>query len=172
MKLIKWIFKSSILFFGLGGIFAMAQEIKIGDTVPELVGTTETGDKIELKTLMSKGKVLVYFYPKADTPGCTAQACSLRDAYVALQKKGVEILGVSTDSTDDLKKFKAKYRLPFYLISDTEKKWAKAFSVSTMFGFTSRQAFLIEDSKIAWLDRSASTDKQAQDVLEYLDSKK
>jgi peroxiredoxin Q/BCP len=147
-------------------------KLEVGSPAPTLKGQTDGADWIELSKLYERGLVLVYFYPKADTPGCTAQACSLRDSYVELQKSGVEILGVSTDSVDDLKKFKSKHRLPFYLISDSEKAWAKAFGVPTTFGFTARQAFLIEKSKIVWMDRSASTDKQAEDVLLFLKNRK
>jgi peroxiredoxin Q/BCP len=174
MSFLKKLFLVQGALIGSASFFSQkvnAQEIKVGDPAPVLTGVTHSGESLELKSLTSKGKVLVYFYPKADTPGCTAQACSLRDSYVELQKKGVEILGVSTDGVEDLKKFRAKHRLPFFLISDKEKKWAQAFSVSTMFGFTSRQAFLIEDSKITWIDRTASTDKQAKDVLEVLNSR-
>ena len=96
---------------------------------------------------------LVYFFPKADTPGCTSQACSLRDSFAVLTKKNVMVLGVSTDDQDDLKAFKAKYKVPFDFISDKKREWAKAFDVSLTLGFASRQSFLIQDQKIIWLDK-------------------
>lgn len=175
---VKFGFKKKFFFEGvivmsllnfLGIQRSAGSELKIGDSAPTLEGKKETGETVKLKDFTQKGMVLVYFYPKADTPGCTAQACSLRDSYAVLQDKGVTIFGVSTDSVESQKKFKEKYRLPFALIADTEKTWAKGFGVSTTFGFTSRQAFLIRDDKIVWLDRSASTKEQAQDVLKFLE---
>ncbi len=142
-------------------------ELKIGDPLPLLKGTNQENKTVELKTFNEK-YILVYFYPKADTPGCTKQACSLRDSYVILQKKGVKILGVSTDKPEDQKAFKEKYKLPFDLIADTDQKWAKAFNVSVTMGFASRQAFLFKDGMLVWFDTSAATDKQAEEVLDFL----
>src|SRR5690606_4019941 len=101
-----------------------------------------------------------------------AQACSLRDSYAKLQDEGVSVLGVSTDNAETQKSFKEKNKLPFTLIADTDAKIAKAFEVSTFMSLASRQAFLIVDGKIAWLDRKASTSKQADDVLEVLEKLK
>lgn len=144
--------------------------IEVGSPAPQVSGVTDEGQNLELASLYKKGFTLVYFYPKADTPGCTKQACSLRDSYQQLQEKGVQILGVSTDSVADQKAFKNKFRLPFTLIADENKEWAKAFGVPVTLGFASRQAFLMKDGKVVWLDRTASTAKQADDVLAYLAS--
>ena len=166
-KLIKWgIFMSFLQFFGIQK--SIGAELKIGDPAPVVSGVRETGEKVNLSDFSQKGKVLVYFYPKADTPGCTAQACSLRDSYAALLEKGITIFGVSTDNVETQKKFKEKYRLPFALIADTDKKWTQGFGVPTTFGFTARQAFLVDGGKIVWLDRSASTKEQATDVLKFI----
>lgn len=146
-------------------------QIVVGSTVDNLKGTNEEGKSVELNQLMKDSKVLVYFYPKADTPGCTAQACSLRDNYAKIEKLGVKIIGVSTDSPADQLKFKQKHSLPFTLIADQKKEWAKAFDVPVNFGFASRQAFLLEKNKIIWLDRSASTSEQAADVIKFLEVK-
>jgi len=117
-----------------------------------------------------KDFVLVYFYPKAGTPGCTAQACSLRDDYEELSKEGVHVIGVSTDSVASQKKFQDKNKLPFTLLADPEAKVVKAFGVSTipLLGFSSRQAFLIKDGKVVWRDSKASTKEQAADVMKFL----
>lgn len=141
-------------------------ELKVGDPAPQISAMNEDGQPTTLS--YESEYTLVYFYPKADTPGCTAQACSLRDAYSELTEKGVVIYGVSADNVATQKKFKDKYRLPFKLLADTNKKVAQAFGVPVRLGFTSRQAFLIHGGKIVWLDRSASTKKQAQDILEFL----
>ena len=111
---------------------------------------------------------LVYFYPKADTPGCTAQGCSLRDSYEGLQEKGVAVIGVSIDSVEDQKAFKEKYHLPFTLIADLDKTVVKAFGVPALMGFAKRQAFLIKGGKIVWADYSAATSEQAADVLKVI----
>jgi len=91
--------------------------------------------------------VLVYFYPKADTPGCTAQACSLRDAYTDLLQEGVTVIGVSHDSPAAQKNSRKSTISRFSLIADTDGAVAKAFQVPTVVGFTKRQAFLIRDGK-------------------------
>lgn len=135
---------------------------------PVLQTMDQDGQPVDLAKLYEQGPVVVYFYPKADTPGCTAQACSLRDSYQELTDKGVTVVGVSTDDAESQKAFKAKYNLPFILVPDTEKKVLEAFGVSSVAGLSSRQAFLIKGGKIVWHDASASTDKQAEDVLKQL----
>lgn len=154
------------LFVGSQGL---AAELKVGDPAPSVSALNHDGQEVNLSEQYGAGYVMVYFYPKADTPGCTAQACSLRDSYEELsKKKGVKVFGVSTDSVKAQKAFKDKYNLPFTLLADTEKKVANAFGVSVTMGFTSRQAFLIKDGKVVWLDRKASTKEQAADVLKVL----
>jgi peroxiredoxin Q/BCP len=156
-----FLFAMSLLtFLGLKS----AQALPVGAPAPTLQATNQDGERLNLGEYYRKGLVLVYFYPKADTPGCTAQACSLRDAYVDLLQDGVTVIGVSQDSPAAQKRFQAKYHLPFCLIADQDGAVAKAFQVPTMLGFTKRQAFLIRDGRIVWADFSASTDKQADDV--------
>jgi peroxiredoxin Q/BCP len=166
MKYLNLLSIFSILFLNLA-----SAEINIGSQILNISGTTEEGIKINLHDVNPKGKTLVYFYPKADTPGCTLQACSLRDQYAKIQKLGIEVIGVSTDSVSDQKAFKQKYRLPFTLIADTTQAWAKAFKVPVTMGFTKRQAFLIQDKTVIWFDRTASTDKQAEDIINFLEKK-
>ena len=125
---------------------------------------------MDFAALYAKGPTLVYFYPKADTPGCTAQACSLRDSYEKLTDKGVTVVGVSVDDQAAQKAFQAKYNLPFILVPDVEGKVLEAFGVSKMGGLSTRQAFLIKGGQIVWHDASASTSKQAEDVLQQLDN--
>jgi len=155
------------------GIFtstAKAAELKVGDATPQVKSVDQNKAPVDLGAETQTGYTLVYFYPKADTPGCTAQACSLRDHYDVLTKKGVKVYGVSTDSPEDQLKFKEKHRLPFPLIADEDKTVLKAFGVSSTMGFASRQAFLMKDGKVVWIDRSASTKEQADDVLKVLES--
>jgi thioredoxin-dependent peroxiredoxin len=150
--------------------FSQAEPLNVGDAAPKLSATTETGATLNLADVYAKGYTLVYFYPKADTPGCTAQGCSLRDAYAELGKQGVTVIGVSTDSVESQKKFKEKYNLPFTLLADTDKKVMEGFGqTGGMMGFASRQAFLInKEGKIVWRDLKASTKQQADDVLAAL----
>lgn len=162
---------SLLMLSALFSLFAKADPIKVGDTAPEVVGTTHTGDTLNLRDLYHTHEyTLVYFYPKADTPGCTKQGCSLRDAYAELTKLGVAVVGVSTDSVEAQKAFREKYKLPFTLIADREHKVIDAFGVPLMpaVGFAKRQAFLIKRGKVIWADLSASTEKQAEDVIKVL----
>jgi peroxiredoxin Q/BCP len=144
-------------------------KLKIGDPVPQVEAQDQDGRLVNLAEAAGSGYFLVYFYPKAFTPGCTAQACSLRDAYGELQSKGVKIVGVSLDSVDSQKRFRQQESLPFELLSDRDKKVTGAFGVPIIVNsFASRQAYLFKDGKLIWMDTKASTDKQAQDVLAVL----
>lgn len=140
-------------------------ELALGDAIPSLKVKTQESEVIDLAEEAKAGWTLVYFYPKADTPGCTKQACSLRDAYQTLGEKGVKVFGVSTDSVEAQKKFAEKYDLPFTLLADKSKKVVKAFGVPADLGFAKRQAFLFQDGKLVWRDLKASTTEQAADVL-------
>ena len=100
----------------------------IGDKIPSLLGLNEKGEEVKASDFAGK-KLVLYFYPKDSTAGCTAEACSLRDHYDELQKAGYEVLGVSVDSDKSHQKFIDKNNLPFNLIADTEKKLVEAFGV-------------------------------------------
>ena len=122
-----------------------AVPLNVGDPAPVVTGTTETGADLNLADAYKQQPyTLVYFYPKAFTGGCTAQGCSLRDAYEKLSKKGVAVIGVSTDDVATQKKFKAAEKFPFTLVADTDKKVMKAFGQNGVM-FASRQAYLIHD---------------------------
>jgi peroxiredoxin Q/BCP len=150
-------------------LFAAGKEkLKVGDQAPLASASNQKGELVNLEEVYKKGWVLLYFYPKADTPGCTAQACSLRDRYQTLQDEGIYILGVSTDSQESQKKFKEKYQLPFDLLADTKKEVINAFQIPSLMGFTKREAFLVHNGIIVWLDESASTKEQAEDILHAL----
>src|ERR1035437_5702568 len=137
--------------------FAKAESLALGAAAPAISGTTETGETLDFATVYKKGFTLVYFFPKADTPGCTAQGCSLRDAYEDLAKHGVIVIGVSTDTVAAQKEFKEKYHFPFTLIADADKKVMHAFGQDGIM-FASRQTFLIDKSgKVVWRDLKAST---------------
>ena len=148
--------------------FLDAASLNVGDPAPAVTALTETGTELNLADVYKQQPyTLVYFYPKAFTPGCTAQGCSLRDAYIKLSKAGVAVIGVSTDSVEKQKEFKAAEKFPFTLLADTDKKVMKAFGQSGIF-FASRQAYLIHDGKIVYADHKGSTKQQAQDILGFL----
>lgn len=94
--------------------------MKIGDKVPEILGVNEDGKTVKISDYKGR-KVVLYFYPKDNTPGCTAEACSLRDNYGSLKEQGYEVVGVSADSQTSHQRFKEKQQLPFTLISDADK---------------------------------------------------
>ncbi len=102
--------------------------LQAGDKAPDFSGVDENGKRVSLKDLKGS-KVVLYFYPKDNTTGCTAEACDFRDSYSRLKKKGVVLLGVSPDSEKSHQNFKTKYDLPFPLIADTEKTIANAYDV-------------------------------------------
>jgi peroxiredoxin Q/BCP len=147
------------------GVTASGKPLDVGDAAPDVVSRDQRGNDVRLADLYGDGFTLIYFYPKADTPGCTAQACSLRDGFAPLQERGVRVVGVSADSPESQRRFAEKYRLPFILLADRERVVAKAFGVPLMLGMTRRQSFLIKGGRIVWRDLGASTSTQAQDVL-------
>jgi thioredoxin-dependent peroxiredoxin len=145
-------------------------QLKVGDSAPATSGITDTGEKINLADVYSKQPyTLVYFYPKADTPGCTAQGCSLRDGYEALTQKGVAVIGVSHDDVAAQKAFKEKYHLPFTLVADTDDSVMTAFGVPTYpGGMAHRSAYLIKGGKVVYTDYKGTTKTQAQAILDVL----
>lgn len=147
---------------------AQSAPLPLGAALPTVAQKNQDDQLVKLAEVGAAGYLLVYFYPKADTPGCTKQACSLRDSYVALTERGVKIYGVSMDKVKSQKAFKDKYKLPFDLLADADGTVVDAFGVPKTMGFSKRQAFLFKDGKLVWSDMSASTEEQAADVLKFL----
>ena len=152
------------------GLTTPAGALKVGDEAPRISARDQNGAEIQMADLYAQGPVLIYFYPKADTPGCTAQACSLRDAFPDFQSEGIRIVGVSGDSVEGQKKFAQKYDLPFTLLADEAGKVAKVFGVPTVMGIAKRQSFIVVDGKIAWIVESAKTGDHASEVKSALAS--
>jgi thioredoxin-dependent peroxiredoxin len=152
----------------------IAEPLAVGAAAPVVTGLTDAGQPLDLGAVYSKGYTLVYFFPKADTPGCTAEGCSLRDAYQDLSDKGVTVIGVSADDVPAQKAFKEKYHFPFTLLADKGRTVINAFGVPVrevpVAGtFAARQSFLVnKEGKIVWRDLKASTKEQAADVLKAL----
>jgi peroxiredoxin Q/BCP len=151
-------------------------QLKIGDRAPDFSFTDPEGKMVSLKDFKGK-KLILYFYPKDDTPGCTAEACNLRDNYQILLKKGFAILGVSADSEQSHKKFIEKYVLPFPLIADKDKKIIKAYGAwgpknlyGKVYDGIIRTTFVIsEDGKIEHIFNKVDTKNHTDQILEALE---
>jgi thioredoxin-dependent peroxiredoxin len=153
--------------------------MNINDKAPDFTVQDENGKEISLKDL--KGKtVVLYFYPRADTPGCTIEACNFRDTFKQMQKTGAVLLGVSPDTPKAQKKFQEKFKLPFSLLADADKKLAIAFDVlkeKNMYGKkvmgVVRTTFIIgPDGKIQHIFPRVKPEGHAEEVLAYLKESK
>ena len=153
-------------------------KLKVGDPAPAFTAKTTDGSTVSLKDYRGK-KLIMYFYPMDDTPGCTAQACSLRDANKDIAAKGAAILGVSTQDEASHQKFTSKYKLNFPLLADTDKSIGKAYgtigsggllsAVKAMAGMADRVTFIIDEKgKIAHVIDAPNTQNHAEDVLALL----
>ena len=167
---------SFLLIFQIGfslQVFSQNSEVvKKGTVAPDFSGKDQNGNTVSLTQYRGK-KVVLYFYPKDGTPGCTAEACSLRDNYDSLTKAGYVILGVSTDDQGSHKDFKAKYNLPFTLIADTDTSITKRYGVwvekekdGQKYWGTARTTFIIDEKGIVSdkIDK-VDTKEHAQQIL-------
>ena len=161
-----------ILTMNLFSLFARAEPLTVGVPAPQVTALDQDAQPIVFSDIYGKGITLVYFYPKAETPGCTKEACSLRDAFATLHGNGLQILGVSRDTPEAQRKFKERQYLPFTLIADTDGKVAEAFHVPMipLIGVPMRQSFIIKDGKIAWVSLNAETSGAAKEVQAAIDS--
>jgi len=146
----------------------MEINVKVGDTAPNFYGLTSDGSK--LTDFRGRKNVVLYFYPKDDTPGCTKEACSFRDNLKAIREMGSEIVGISVDDVASHKKFAEKYHLPFPLVSDPDKKIATAYGVlrdpPTM---TNRVTFIIDkNGKIANIFPKVDVTQHTEEVVAAL----
>lgn len=140
-------------------------ELAVGKPAPAFKAKAHDGTDIDLAALKGK-KVVLYFYPKDETPGCTKEACSFRDAWTDLAKTGVVLVGVSTDTLESHTKFAEHHKLPFHLISDENGSIAKAYGVPNNGGFLGRQTFVIgKDGNLEKIYRSVDVTKHASEIL-------
>ncbi len=147
----------------------------VNDKAPEFTLPDQNGKDISLKDFRGKNVVL-YFYPRADTPGCTIEACEFRDSYKKIQKTGAVLLGISPDTPKDQKKFEEKFDLPFTLLGDAEKKVANLYGVykeKNMYGKkvmgVARTTFIIgPDGKIKHVFQKVKPEGHADEVLAEL----
>lgn len=126
-------------------IMQAATSVQIGSRAPEFTSLSTSGDVVKLNNYRGK-KVVLYFYPKDDTPGCTVEACGLRDQYQKIRDLGAEILGVSTDNVASHQHFTQKFNLPFQLVADSDKSITKAYDVlNPQSGMARRVTFIIDE---------------------------
>jgi peroxiredoxin Q/BCP len=123
--------------------------LQVGDRAPDFTLTSATGETVSLGDFRGKKPVVVYFYPKDDTPGCTAESCAFRDSYQVFQDLGAEVIGISGDSVDSHRQFAQKYQLPFILLSDSQNTVRKQFGVpATLFVLPGRVTYVIDKEGI------------------------
>lgn len=151
--------------------------VKIGEAIENFKGIDQNGNTIELSDYKGR-KLIIFFYPKASTPGCTAEACSLRDEYSVLKEKGYELLGVSADSVSKQMNFATKNNLPFPLITDEDKKIIKQFGVwgekkfmGRTFDGILRKTFIVNESQIlTHIIEKVQTKSHAQQIMQVIEN--
>ena len=126
----------------------MSKVLNVGDSAPDFKAETYGGEMVRLSDYYNDNVVALYFYPKDNTPGCTKEACSLRDGMKELKELGVQVLGVSTDGVKAHENFKNKYNLNFPLISDKSKEIINLYGVKSAFGSAKRETFLIDKNGV------------------------
>ncbi len=149
--------------------------IEVGNKAPDFTLTDQDGNLHKLSDYRGK-KLVLYFYPRDDTPGCTKEACSFRDNFSVLKKKGIEVLGVSADDESSHTKFREKYKLPFNLLTDTDKEVIEKYGVwveKNMYGKKkwgiARKTFLIDgEGRISHIFNKVKTEIHADEVLDKL----
>jgi len=164
-----WLAINIALFLGVGGVYGQsATKPAAGDPAPLISGRTQDGKTWKLADLVGKKVVLLYFYPKDETPGCTKEACGLRDRMGDLRKANVEVIGVSFDSAESHQKFIARHNLNFTLLTDTDGKIADAYGVRVAGKNVARRvSFLIgKDGKILHVTDTPSADTHLTEMSE------
>ena len=147
------------------GLAKEGQPLEVGAPAPDVPVHDEHGNQIKLSDFYRDGYTLIFFYPKANTSGCTKQACSLRDGLVDLKAHNVRVIGVSRDTTEAQLLFQQKNHLSYTLLADEDHAISNAFGVPLILGMTARQSFLIHEGVIVWRDLDATTTTHADDVL-------
>jgi peroxiredoxin Q/BCP len=162
LLIIAFILGSSVIFQNCGG---NAENLSVGNLAPDFTLQDAEGNNFSLSDYSGKSPVVIYFYPKAGTPGCTKQACGIRDSFDKFKEKGIVILGISVDSKESIKEFISDNNLNFPLLSDENKEVSKAFGVLNNIGLNSRISFIIDkQGKIANILRDVDVETHADDV--------
>jgi thioredoxin-dependent peroxiredoxin len=125
----------------------LGKQIKVGDVAPEFILCSQSGDAFNLREVLGKKEIVLYFYPKDNTPGCTTEAKAFRDSYEVFKDMGAEVIGVSSDSVDSHQDFAAKCDIPFIILSDVGGEVRKRYGVPSSLGlFPGRVTYVIEES--------------------------
>ena len=162
LLIIAFILGSSVIFQNCGG---NAENLSVGNLAPDFTLQDSEGNNFSLSDYSGKSPVVIYFYPKAGTPGCTKQACGIRDSFDKFKQKGIVILGISVDSKESIKEFISDNNLNFPLLSDENKEVSKAYGVLNNIGLNSRISFIIDkQGKIANILRDVDVETHADDV--------
>lgn len=159
--------------FAMLGLGAATTDLKEGMPAPDFTAQDQEGRTVSLKDFRGKSAVVLYFYPKDDTPGCTKQACSLRDGHADLRAAGATVLGVSADDVASHRAFAEKYKLPFSLLADPERRIVDAYGVRMpVLGIARRVTFLIDRQgvvrKVLTEVQTAAHDRQVLEALKAL----
>jgi peroxiredoxin Q/BCP len=137
---------------GVKGLMKMSEErvkgsVRVGDTAPDFVLPNQSGKMVHLKDYLGKNIVVLYFYPRDFSPGCTAEACAFRDSYESFKEAGAEVIGVSSQSVDSHNRFATVNVLPFILLSDEDGKVRKLYGASSAFGLLAGRVTYVIDKK-------------------------
>lgn len=150
-------------------------ELQVGDMVPSFTLQDQFGQKFDVNEFIGKMPMVIYFYPKDDTPGCTKEACSFRDAYEKFTDRNIKVIGISADDVKSHKNFADKYNLPFTLLADTDNEVRNLFGVkSNMFGLIpGRVTYVVDKSgKIIFIyDSQLKAEKHIEESIKAIDSK-
>lgn len=172
---INWIKRNLMKRIGLalGILFmfftkAMADGLKVGSPAPDFTALASDGSRLQLLAILDRAPIVLYFYPKDDTPGCTREACGLRDDFSAFRDLKATIIGVSYDSVQSHRNFIQKYHLPFLLVADTEHAVAKAYGADGLFA-AKRQTFVIDKrGTIVYINRFVNPATQSLELRNVL----
>jgi len=128
-KLVLAVVVLTFIVFAINNVMSQSSKLEVGDTIPTFTLENQEGNEFNIDVYRGKRKMVVYFYPKDDTPGCTKEACKFRDEFEAFTDLDVEVIGISADDVASHKKFARKYKLPFTLLADTKNEVRKLFGV-------------------------------------------
>lgn len=147
--------------------------VKVGDLAPDFTLKSQNGSQVSLSDFKGKKNVVVYFYPKDDTPGCTKEACAFRDSHQVFQDAGAEVIGISDDSPQSHQQFASKYNLPFTLLSDSGSKVRKLYEVpATLWILPGRVTYVIDKEGIVRhvFDSMLNFDAHVQEAIKTLEA--
>lgn len=144
--------------------------LKVGDSVPEFILQDQNGNDFSSSEFIGKKSMVIYFYPKDNTPGCTAEACSFRDSYEQFTELGAEVIGISSDTSKSHNKFAKKHQLPFILLADTDKKVRKLFKVeNSLLVLPGRETYVVDKTgKIVMVFNSINASQHMRKALKAL----